>query len=297
MLRGRLDHFTSIHLQEKRFSDVVAKYAIDGADGYEACLFVARHDLIADSNSIDAFGQPVRHQHGRIPDEASPFRWWRRRIGKSAVNLGIIELFRRPFLRWRVLRWIWLFPFACRVPKFRVIRFFGQDFFGRDNAVRQNKVEGGAGLVLFVLAARGADTLGREAVKEQPLALMAVPPIALGRVRRVRSRNIMREYEVEGLGRVVLLVLAARGADSLDWEAIKEQPLAFMAVPPIGLGVVSSRHIAREVEVEGRGRVVLLVLALRGADSLDREAVKEQPLALLAVPPIGLGWHIRSPFV
>jgi hypothetical protein len=61
------------------------------------------------------------------------------------------------------------------------------------------------------------------------------------------------------------------------------------------LSMIRSWHIAREVEVEARGWVVLLVLAARGADTLSREAVKEQPLALLAVPPIGLSWHIRSP--
>jgi hypothetical protein len=94
----------------------------------------------------------------------------------------------------------------------------------------QNKVEALGRVVLLVLAALGADTLDREAVKEQPLALLAVPPIAL---RRVGSWNIMREYEVEALGRVVLLVFAASRTNSLDWEAVKEQPLALLAVPPI----------------------------------------------------------------
>jgi hypothetical protein len=152
----------------------------------------------------------------------------------------------------------------------------------------QNKVEAPGGVVL---GAGGADALGREAAEEQRLTLLAVPPIALG---TVRSRNIMREDEVEGRGGVVLFVLAARGADTLGREAVEEHPLALLAVPPIGLGVVRSWHISGEIEVEGRGGVVLLVLAARGADSLRREAVKEDPLALLAVSPIGLGWHMFS---
>jgi hypothetical protein len=99
------------------------------------------------------------------------------------------------------------------------------------------------------------------------------------------------QNKVEAPGGVVL---AAGGADTLGREAVEEHPLALLAVPPIGLGVVRSWHISGEIEVEGRGGVVLLVLAARGADSLRREAVKEDPLALLAVSPIGLGWHMFS---
>jgi hypothetical protein len=40
--------------------------------------------------------------------------------------------------------------------------------------------------------------------------------------------------------------------------------------------MVRSRHVAREVEVEARDRVELLVLdVVFGADTLGREAVKE----------------------
>ena len=136
-----------------------------------------------------------------------------------------------------------------------------------------------------MLAARGADALGLEAVKEDGLALPAVPPLGLGVIRYVHilRADIVREDEVETQGGVVL---AASGADTLLREAVKEQHLTLLAVPPLRLGVIRSRFLVREEEVKAvfSGEV----LAARLADTLFREAAKEQSLALLAVPPIGL---------
>jgi hypothetical protein len=61
---------------------------------------------------------------------------------------------------------------------------------------------------------------------------MAVPPIGLG---SARSRHISGEVEVEAIVRIELLMLATSGADALFQEPVKEQSLAFMAVPPIEL--------------------------------------------------------------
>ena len=74
----------------------MAKYAIDSAEGHYARLFIARDDLVANSDGIDvSFCQSVRHQHGRITNETACFGV-RRRIGNIAVNFGIIEFFVGP---------------------------------------------------------------------------------------------------------------------------------------------------------------------------------------------------------
>src|ERR1017187_2636748 len=77
MLRRRLDHFTFIHLQEKCVIDMMAKYAINDTDVNQARGLFARHNLIANSDSIDALCHPIRHQHCRTPYNTSCFRcWW-----------------------------------------------------------------------------------------------------------------------------------------------------------------------------------------------------------------------------
>ena len=132
------------------------------------------------------------------------------------------------------------------------------------------------------------------AVAQDGLALLAVPPLGLGVIRYVHilRADIVREDEVETQGGVVL---AASRADTLLLEAVKEHHLALSAVPPLRLGVIRSRFLVREEEVKAvfSGEV----LAARVADTLLREAVTEHSLALLAVPPVGLNWHIRYPSV